>query len=163
ENADMFFGRDADIQRLIEKLKSSRFLAVLGASGSGKSSLVRAGLVPALRAGELTGSGQWSIFTIKPGPRPIEALALCMAQLAGDSDQLGAVRRLQDHFRADQQALHLASQLAARSHDADWRTVVVVDQFEEIFTLCGSEDERRQFVALLLYAARAPEGPTVVV
>ena len=57
EDAKFFFGRDREIQRLLEKLKSTRFLAVLGPSGSGKSSLVRAGLVPELRAGALAGSG----------------------------------------------------------------------------------------------------------
>src|SRR5262249_45350124 len=56
EHAEYFFGRDAEIQRLIEKLKTLRLLAVLGSSGSGKSSLVRAGLVPALRKGALPGS-----------------------------------------------------------------------------------------------------------
>ena len=56
EHADVFFGREGDVQRLLEKLKASRFLAVLGPSGSGKSSLVRAGLVPALRRGAVPGA-----------------------------------------------------------------------------------------------------------
>ena len=66
-DAELFFGREADIQRLIEKLKAAPFLAVLGRSGSGKSSLVRAGLVPALRAGALPGSDTWRIELLRPG------------------------------------------------------------------------------------------------
>lgn len=61
EHAAMFFGREGDVQRIVEKLKASRFLAVLGPSGSGKSSVVRAGVVPALRPGGITGSRDWPI------------------------------------------------------------------------------------------------------
>lgn len=59
EHAEFYFGRDAEIQRLLEKLKTDRFLAVVGPSGSGKSSLVRAGLLPALLRGALPGSARW--------------------------------------------------------------------------------------------------------
>src|SRR5262249_42005496 len=75
-NAGLFLGRDADIQRLAEKLKPARFLAVIGASGSGKSSLVRAGLVPALRRNSLPGSGEWLIRVFRPGAKPLAKLAL---------------------------------------------------------------------------------------
>jgi ABC-type glutathione transport system ATPase component len=61
EHARFFFGREAEVQRLLEKLKGASFLAVIGPSGSGKSSLVRAGLVRALREGALTGSNEWLI------------------------------------------------------------------------------------------------------
>ncbi len=90
EQAGFFFGRVADVQRLVEKLKGSRFLAVLGPSGSGKSSLVRAGLVPALRQGESTGSSSWPIRLLKPGARPLDELAVSLAELSGSQDQLGA-------------------------------------------------------------------------
>ena len=66
EHAEFFFGRDGDVQRLCEKLKAGRFLAVLGASGSGKSSLVRAGLLPAVRGGALPGSESWRIELVRP-------------------------------------------------------------------------------------------------
>ena len=67
EHAEFFFGRERDVQRLVEKLKATRFLAVLGASGSGKSSLVRAGLIPALRAGALPQSEVWTICVFQTG------------------------------------------------------------------------------------------------
>lgn len=69
EHAEFFFGRDADVQRLLELLKTGRFLAVLGPSGSGKSSLVRAGLIPAIRRGALPGSDDWPVTVFKPGAR----------------------------------------------------------------------------------------------
>src|SRR5262249_12220388 len=81
----LFFGRDADVQRLIEKLKAARFLAIIGASGSGKSSLARAGLVPALRRNALPGSGEWMMRVFRPGARPLAELALQLVQLRGEA------------------------------------------------------------------------------
>ena len=163
EQAPFFFGRDADVQRLLEKLKGSRFLAVLGPSGSGKSSLVRAGLVPALRRSELTGSSTWPVRLLKPGARPLEGLALCLAQLSGSADLLGVTRQFRAHLGDDPEALHLAIRLAPHGAADGARTVLVVDQFEEVFTLCRDEAERSQFLANLVYAATAPDGACVVI
>ena len=85
EHADFFFGRERDIQRLLEKLKGTRFLAVLGASGSGKSSLVRAGVIPALKKGALPQSGAWVIRVFTPGSHPLtpllaQVLRLCATE-----------------------------------------------------------------------------------
>jgi hypothetical protein len=159
EHSDLFFGRDADIQRLIEKLKTSRCLAVLGPSGSGKSSLVRAGLIPALRKGALPGSETWTIRTLRPGAEPLAALA---AQLLQIHPQGGMIATL-DQMRADPRALHLATVLALADRPSSGRVVWVVDQFEEVFTLCHDDAERTAFVAALLYAAGFPEGRSVVV
>src|ERR1044072_659148 len=71
EYAELFFGREGDIQRLVEKLKTTRFLAVLRASGSGKSSLVRAGVVPRLKKGVLPESDTWTIRVFTPGAHPL--------------------------------------------------------------------------------------------
>jgi WD40 repeat protein len=154
EHAEFFFGRDADIQRLLEKFKATRFLAVLGASGSGKSSLVRAGLVPALRRGALPGEERWEIAILRPGPQPLETLA---AQLL----RLGAQRAMQqtvDGLTADPRTFHLASSLMLAEHPPGTRLLLVVDQFEEVFTLCRNEQERTAFLANLLYAATIPDG-----
>lgn len=159
EHSDLFFGRNADIQRLIEKLKTSRFLAVLGPSGSGKSSLVRAGLIPALRKGALPGSETWTIRTLVPGSQPLGSLAAQVLQIHA---QGGMIETL-DQLRADPRALHLATVLAfADRHPAE-RVVWVIDQFEEVFTLCRDDAERAAFVANLLYAAGFPDGRSVVV
>jgi hypothetical protein len=157
--AEFFFGRGADIQRLIEKLKASRFLAVLGASGSGKSSLVRAGLIPALKHGALPESDTWNICILKPGSRPITALA---AQLLNLCPTQQAMQKTLDQMAEDQRTLHLAVALSLVNKKAE-RIVWVIDQFEEVFTLCGDEKERAQFLANLLYASSIPDGQCTVV
>ncbi len=152
EHADFFVGRDADIQRLLEKLKDGRFLAVLGASGSGKSSLVRAGVIPALRRrGE-------RIVVLRPGAHPLEALTAQLVRAGG-----GAMHGTLDSLAADSRTLHLAATLALADAPAGCRVFVVVDQFEEVFSLCRDDVERRAFFANLLYAATVPGGETGVV
>ena len=69
-----FFGREQEVQELVERLRLQPFLAVIGASGSGKSSLVRAGLIPALRKSQAFGSGDWVVRTMRPGAAPLETL-----------------------------------------------------------------------------------------
>lgn len=159
EDAGLFFGREGEIQRLIEKLKSTRFLAVVAPSGSGKSSLVRAGLIPALKRGELAGSGPWDIHLFTPGERPLASLALPLIDGGGGdlAAALEAVSRLEARLCADERTLDQAVRLGGRR-----RLVLVVDQFEEVFTLCRNDGERAAFLANLLYAAFVPDGPVVV-
>lgn len=159
EHSEFFFGRDADIQRLVEKLKTTRFLAVLGPSGSGKSSVVRAGLIPTLRKGALPGSEAWKVQVFTPGASPLTQLA---ANLVRFNPQSSATRTL-DELSADERALHLACSVALAERPESERVVWVVDQFEEIFTLCRDEAERARFVSNLLYAAGVPGGRGLVV
>lgn len=159
EHAEFFFGREADIQRVLEKLKASRFLAVVGPSGSGKSSLVRAGLLPALERNGLPGSERWQVRVIKPGSQPLETLAAHLAQLGNP----GAMQQTIAQFQDSERTLHLATTLALLDHPDDVRLVWVVDQAEEVFTLCQDEAERAAFLANLLYAASVPDGRCTVV
>ncbi|MBA2451374.1 MAG: hypothetical protein H0V51_25440, partial [Chloroflexi bacterium] len=158
-HADFFFGREGDVQRLVEKLKAGRFLAVLGPSGSGKSSVVRAGLVPALRRGALPGSESWTIRVLKPGGRPLTELATHLAELGRG----GAMQDTLDRLATDARTLDLGGALALAGQPEGARLVWVVDQFEEVFTLCRDEAERRGLLQNLLYAATVPEGRSVVV
>src|SRR5258708_25241029 len=84
-DAPYFYGRETIVQQLLERLQApdARFLAVLGASGSGKSSLVRAGLIPALRKDALPGSSAWPIMIFTPGAQPLRALANSLQVLTG--------------------------------------------------------------------------------
>jgi tetratricopeptide (TPR) repeat protein len=158
-HAEYFFGRDADVQRLVERLKTARFLAVVGPSGSGKSSLVRAGLIPAIRRGELLTSIRWPIHLFTPGAAPLAALAAQVVALRPDI----AMQKTVDVLDTDQRTLNLAASLAMAQRPAAERIVWVIDQFEELFTLCDNENDRRQFVANLVYAAMVPGGRSVVV
>ena len=159
EHSEFFYGREDDTIRVIEKLKTSRFLAVLGASGSGKSSMVRAGVVPALRRGVLSGSEGWPVRIFTPGARPLSILAVQLARLFPDE----AMHRTLDHLREDDRALDLAISLAMSDRPPDERVLLVVDQFEEVFTQCFDDEERSRFLNNVLHAATIPGGRVLVI
>jgi len=158
EHAEFFFGRERDVQRLVEKLKGTHFLAVLGASGSGKSSLVRAGLIPALRAGALPQSEAWTICVFKPGSRPLTNLTAKLLHLSSQKDSMQTTL---DQMGKDERTLHLAVAFALADKPAG-RIVWVIDQFEEVFTLCSDEKERASFLGNLIYASSIPDGQSTV-
>jgi len=168
EHAEFYFGREALVQQLAEKIEaftnptsppSPRFLAVIGPSGSGKSSLVRAGLIPALQSEAGPDRAKWMVQVMQPGNQPLVELAARLATTAnGDVDASEMRAQLLAHLRADGRTLHRLA-----NEPADHHLLLVVDQFEEIFTLCRDEPERRAFVENLLYAAAAGEGQAMVV
>ena len=151
QDARLFFGREGAVQRLTEKLRGSRFVAVVGPSGCGKSSLVRAGLLPRLRASA-------RIVVLRPGAHPLAALAGRLLHLDPDMSLQPTVDRLAD----DERTLHLAASAALADEPPDARVLVVVDQCEELFTLCPDPAERRSFLGVLHYASMVPGGRTAV-
>ena len=157
-HAKFFFGRDDDIRRAVAKLADSRFLAVLGPSGSGKSSLVRAGVIPALKGDALAKSKAWDVHLVKPGARPLSVLAAQVARLLPQDSTLDIL----DRMRADERSLDEAASLALTDQGAGRQLLLVVDQFEELFTLCADDAERAAFVANLCYAGTIPGGCVVV-
>ncbi|MEN3281014.1 MAG: hypothetical protein V7607_2154 [Solirubrobacteraceae bacterium] len=158
-HAAMFFGREDDTRRLCEQLSDSRFVAVLGPSGSGKSSVVKAGLVPTLRADALPDSAEWTIRTMTPGGRPLAGLAALLAGVAAGE----SMQRTLDALADDERTVDLAVALALADRPTVHRFVLVVDQLEEVFTLCRDEHERAAFLSNLIYAATIPGGRTIVV
>ena len=159
EHAELFFGRERDVQRLLEMLTASPLVCVVGSSGCGKSSLVRAGLIPRLRDGTLPGVEDCRVCVLRPGARPLQALATQLALLGPGQ----AMQATLDGLAADRRTLRLAVSLALGADRPGSRVVIVVDQLEEVFTLCGDERERQQFFANLLHAASATGGQTIVV
>ncbi|HEX4964201.1 MAG TPA: TIR domain-containing protein [Thermoanaerobaculia bacterium] len=163
DDAPFFFGREALTEWLLDKLRpvpnGSRFLAIFGPSGSGKSSLARAGLLAAVKRGEIAGSDSWPTIVFKPGEKPLETLAVQLAALGGFPSVFELLRDL----AADKRALHLNARVALSRAPADRRLLVLVDQFEEVFTLCSDEAQRTAFIDNLLHAAMAADGPTLVV
>ncbi|MBK9603011.1 MAG: PD40 domain-containing protein [Anaerolineales bacterium] len=143
-DADNFFGRETLVQQLLARLGEggdlSRFLAVIGPSGSGKSSVVRAGLIPALRRGGLPGSENWFIVDMLPGKHPFEELEASLLRVAVNPPE-HLLSQMKDGNRGLLRAVHRI--LPA---DASVELVLVIDQFEEVFTLIEDEAER----ALLL-------------
>lgn len=157
-DARFYFGRENHVQRLLERLRQDRCVAVVGASGSGKSSLVRAGVLPRVRAGAIPGSQDWPVHVLRPGADPPAALA---AALHGPD--LAAVRSTADALAADERALHLAATGLLVDAPPTARVLIVVDQAEEVFTLCPDEARRRAFLANLHHATLVPGGRTAVV
>jgi tetratricopeptide (TPR) repeat protein len=169
-HAPFFFGRKALTEWLLDALRppsggraESRFLAIIGPSGSGKSSLALAGLVPALRRGELGDGTPWPVVICRPGYDPLESLAVRLAPVMGREPSLAALRDVIESLEDDPRALHLAVRLALRDAPPAQRLVILVDQFEEVFTLSQDAAARQALIDNLLNAASIPGGQTVVV
>jgi WD40 repeat protein len=162
-----FFGRELLTARLVNCLRQETFLAVVGASGSGKSSLVRAGLIPALEHGEPladgtlppAGSMYWPIHVITPTSHPLEMLA---ASLAGENAALKDLSSLQAKMEQDSLTLQRAARKLLVNNKRANRLLLVIDQFEEIFTLCRNETERQAFLENLLNASDLKTGGAVI-
>jgi hypothetical protein len=168
QDAERFFGRAALVAELVERAGRAPFLAVLGPSGSGKSSVVRAGLIPMLKGGALPGSERWRYLTIKPSARPIDLLATELTKLQGGD--LSSVLLLSRQLAETERALLLAAGLLL-DRAAGQRLVIVIDQAEELWTLAPAEPEaraafvkeqQRPFIDQLL-AAAAPDTPLLIV
>ena len=168
EEADTFFGRQDQTVKLLQKLQQARFLAVVGSSGCGKSSLVRAGLIPALEAGFLTDAGsRWRFAEMRPGSHPLSGLALSLLapdalRTAGTADADAASFLLATLRRGP---LGLVEALRDRPLPEKTNLLLLLDQFEEIFRFRqqGDSDEADAFVALLIATAAQRDAPVYVV
>ncbi|MFC9918367.1 nSTAND1 domain-containing NTPase [Agromyces binzhouensis] len=149
-----FFGRGALVDALVARLSRRRLVVVLGGSGSGKTSLVGAGLLPRVRAGIIHGSSQWFVTTMRPGPRPLRSLAEALRHVAV-AEVHGLVRRIADDPSALDGAIRDLTPDGAQ-------VLLVIDQFEELFTLADA-DERRALLDALVDALRAPDARLRVV
>ncbi len=170
DHAKFFFGREAMTEWLLTALRrtpagaESRFLAVLGPSGSGKSSLARAGLIPALKAGGLDGSADWPVAVMQPGADPLgKRWPWPSRPWAAARRRRGAQSTPSWPTCANDNALHLTARLALRDAPPARRLVLLVDHFEEVFTLCSDDAARKAFIDNLVRAAAAAGGRTVVV
>ncbi len=140
EDAQFFFGREALVDELVRRVQLHQVLVVGGASGSGKSSLVRAGLIPALKAGALPGSESWQVTLFTPGRDPFAELFF---HIRKGSEDTGSAVSLEDLVAHPTLARHLGGTDASRQP-----LVLCIDQFEELFTLVN-EPQRSKFVAAL--------------
>jgi class 3 adenylate cyclase/WD40 repeat protein len=150
-DAEFFFGRERLLAEIVSRLAGTPLLGIVGPSGSGKSSVVRAGLIPGLASGVLPGSERWTVALLRPGEHPLRELdrALWTAlpkptleRVAKDPVPLVALNGVLG--------------------DGE-RLVVIADAFEEAFTVCTDEQERATFIAALIDAATDPRAKVVVV
>ena len=156
EDAELFFGRERLEEDLLSRVKTSRAVFITGPSGSGKSSLVRAGLIPAMKQGAIKNSERWLYEIMMPGREPIKDLALVFSRLKSPE--------LADYFRSHINESKILNECAESvlSGRKDQRFVLFVDQFEEIFTQTIQEEERLAFLNLLAHAATVENGRVIV-
>ena len=150
-----FFGRTSIVERLVEALRDGTLLAVIGPSGAGKSSIVNAGLVPAVRAGAFGDGRSWNAVSICPGSRPFEALELGLRSVAR-RPLTGIAVELAD--RVDALADLLADGVAGPTQPL----LLVLDQFEELYTQCTPEAADHLMSSLDL-VGRGPSDVRVMV
>lgn len=147
-DAHLFFGREASVERLLIGLSESqtdgRFLAVVGPSGSGKSSLVKAGLLPALRQGALSRSDEWFVVEMTPGNEPLAELGATLLRIA-----VQPMDNLAEKLWRKNGLTSVLDQILPNTHD---EVLIFVDQFEEVFTMVEDEKIRRQFLNNLFQA-----------
>ena len=140
-HAEYFFGRERLVAELVARLVGSTLLAVVGPSGSGKSSAVRAGLLPALADGVVPGSESWRRAVMRPGERPLAELSRALARAvpeAGGEDAAPWIADALDRLEPGE------------------RLVLLIDQFEEAFVACRDEAEREAFFDALVEGAGRP-------
>ncbi|MFN8456886.1 MAG: protein kinase [Anaerolineae bacterium] len=160
-----FFGRETLVQELLRRMSEvgdpttptlnqelARFLAVVGPSGSGKSSVVRAGLIPALRQGGLPNSDRWFVVEMLPGTHPWEELEAALLRVAVNPPDSLLIQ-----LREDERGLLRAIRRILPPDDTI-ELVLVIDQFEELFTLVADEDIRRHFLDTLVTAVLDPRS-----
>lgn len=150
-DAGDFFGRSQLIKRLLSALENQRFIAVIGPSGSGKSSVVKAGLIPVVRKGQIEGSDNWYVTDMTPGAHPFEELETALMGISANPAVPFALI-----FKQSDNGISETVKLALPTPDS--QLVLVIDQFEELFTMVESEEERARFLNGLLMAVNDPES-----
>ncbi|HEX4420109.1 MAG TPA: protein kinase [Kofleriaceae bacterium] len=160
-DAGKFFGRNREIAAMVTRIRDRPLMAVVGSSGVGKSSFVRAGLVPALkRSGET-----WETLVVRPGRSPLEALAGMIAPMIGTSanlaDEVDEQKKLVETLRKEPG--HLGHVLRGRARRDNRRILLFVDQFEELYTQVPDPAERAAFTASIAAIADDATSPLRVV
>ncbi|OKH43241.1 hypothetical protein NIES2101_31120 [Calothrix sp. HK-06] len=152
DDAKFFYGREVFVEELFEATQTRNFIPVLGASGSGKSSVVLAGLVPRLQK-----EGQWKFTHFRPGSDPFHALALALVPLytsnLNATERIAQARQLAGYFSNNTILIPDVFAQIEQNHP-NYRVLLIVDQFEEIYTLCSDEKIRRSFLDTLLAATQ---------
>jgi WD40 repeat protein len=154
KDAEYFFGRENFVEELVTATQTRSFIPLLGASGSGKSSVVLAGLVPKLQE-----AGHWQFTHFRPGADPFHALALALVPLytsnLDETERIRQSRKLAGYFRTGEVLLGDVFAQIQQNYPTD-RVLLIADQFEELYTLCTDEITRRDFLDKLLAGITAP-------
>jgi serine/threonine protein kinase len=160
-DASRFFGRTAELRELRLRLGECALLAVVGPSGVGKSSFIRAGVVPSLR----TSGERWFTATLRPGREPMTAVADLCRGLVEATDSIYPAEDLDTKLRSRLKAEpgYFGKVLRTYARRTGERVCLLIDQFEELYTLNSDSREREAFTAALLGAADDPSAPVRIV
>ena len=156
KDRDRFFGRDKLIARLFEAVNRSNLSLVLGASGSGKSSLIRAGLIPELR--KSLESSKFYDFIFTPHENPFESLYRCLLSEEKDYSFRESAAKIALKAQADTLTEVIRN---LKNHDERW--LIFVDQFEELFTSCDETEQRNNFIASLVQVANSGDNSVKII
>lgn len=171
EESHLFFGREGQSEEVLQHLSENRFVAVIGASGSGKSSLMYCGLVPILHGGFIAEAGSdWKIITTRPGNQPVDNLAISLTD-AFVKDEAADYERNRNVIQAilRRSSLGLSDAVSQLEQDRQSNILLMVDQFEELFRFKKSRrdeitfNESEAYVKLLVSAVRQKEVPIYVI
>jgi WD40 repeat protein len=162
EQEIFFFGRNKQVQEIFRKLNEKPFVAVIGASGSGKSSVVRAGLIPRLHKdsdliSRLKEDSEWqSVEPIKPGSNPLANLLNNFNKVFNYPKELQELKASTENFSDSFISI-------IKSLRGSVNYLLLIDQFEELFTVCTDESERSQFIELITKLANIPDSRLAIV
>lgn len=162
-HAKYFFGREGLIQQMVDALRRSHFLALVGPPGIGKSSVVRAGLIPTLKQGALPGSPDWEVLDLTPSFHPLDQLVDQLTQLFAPTSGPVEKLRLRQTLCQDHRTLHLELQKYLKGRNSTSSVCFLIDPLENLFELAQSEPERQAFLGNLLHAAGVFWGRAVVI
>ncbi|MCK4699117.1 MAG: hypothetical protein KAT38_02235, partial [Bacteroidales bacterium] len=170
EESHLFFGREGQSEDVLEKLAKNKFVAVIGASGSGKSSLMYCGLVPILYGGFITKAGsRWRIVTTRPGNNPVENLAHALQKISPDQKEDQELQKSVSQAVLMRSSKGIAECIKQLKLPPDENVLLLVDQFEELFRYKASREdvstinESESFVSLLVEAVRQTDVPVYIV
>jgi WD40 repeat protein/energy-coupling factor transporter ATP-binding protein EcfA2 len=171
----LFFGREKQVDELVTKLRTTRFIAVIGSSGSGKSSLIKSGLIPSLQSGFMSGAGSsWRICSFRPGNNPIGNLANALVTPGvlddGENSEEPEIQRAITESTIRRSSSGLVEVYKQSGISINNNLLILVDQFEEIFRFSkfesDSKDGKRDsvaFINLLLKATSQKDFPIYIV
>ena len=137
----LFFGREKQIQEVISSLGNSGFTAIIGSSGSGKSSLIKSGIIPSIESGAFKGEGNgWKIGVLNPGYDPINNLSTCLSSgefINNNSKDVSNILRTSKDG--------ISAVLKDASNENPQNVLLIIDQFEEIFSFAKSNGSKNHF------------------
>lgn len=169
-DADLYFGREmlkgrllARFQTVFESRQQVRLVGVLGDSGSGKSSLIRAGLIGDIKQGIFPGSESWPIVILRPGADPLDSIAIALAKCQEKHTSIKEISAMVERMRRSDSVLaEEACRWMNNLRECD-QIILFIDQFEEVFTDCNDEEQRAAFISNLVEAATRINGNIQIV